>query len=264
MKANGRSPCVWRDHVRRRSAGGPGGAEVDQLLLAGLGDHDVRGFDVTVHDAALMDSRERRADADHDLDRPRRRERRPVEEDVVQRLAGHQLHDDEAQPIVETGVIDPDHVGMGQRGAQGRLGLEPADQPFVCGQVRVQDLHGDGTVQRLIDGPVHAGHPALADQARQPITAGEHPAEGDVGGDSSVHANRPSGRRRSPAHPVSYAEAGADECAQRADRRYRQGDDAGARVAPMSAVSRTARNSPRRRRRFLAMRHLFRGGLRPW
>ena len=64
---------------------------------------------------------------------------------------------------------------LGWRQVGGRLGLpaEPLDEGAVDGQLREQDLQGDGPVEQQVPGQVDLGHPAAGDVADELVAVAE-------------------------------------------------------------------------------------------
>ena len=128
--------------------------------------HDVGGLQIAVYDAGGVRGGERaghlRGDAQR-IGEPHALAR----DQLVQRLAIHQLHDNKGPPVLLADFVDGDDVGMVQRGSG--FGLLDETGPAVGIGVACfwQNLDGDETVQALVAGLVDLAHAALADLFHQ-------------------------------------------------------------------------------------------------
>ena len=75
------------------------------------------------------------------------------------------VHDEEQQALVLSGVMDPDYVGMLDRGGDTHLSLEPLLKLRVIAQFGSQRLQRVDLVQRDVGHAIHNSHPAPADHA---------------------------------------------------------------------------------------------------
>src|SRR5439155_8904821 len=102
-----------------------------------------------------------------------RRQRPAPLDDRGEVLAVDQLHDDERPGGVLPVVVDRDDVRVVQR----RRGLgfvaEPRAEVRVATVLRAEDLDGDVSVQLVVMAAIDPGHPALAEQLREPVAATE-------------------------------------------------------------------------------------------
>ena len=143
--------------------------------------------------------RGRELPAEHRPRRPGRRPRavrlvgrggaagRPAEaaefgEDLVEPLAGDELHDVVVHPALLADPVDRDDVGVVQPRRRPRLAAEPSEVPRVGQGVRRQDLQRDVPAERLLLGLVHDAHPAAAHLADDPVVAQTPRPAGDPAG----------------------------------------------------------------------------------
>ena len=83
-----------------------------------------------------------------------------------------------------------DGVHQARRGD--RLVVEAGPQDGVVGQVAVEQLHRDRSVEHLVGGLPHLGHAAARQMAVEAVAAGEEAAGARSGGVG--HAGAPGGR----------------------------------------------------------------------
>ena len=137
-----------------------GDAEVHDLDVPPVVEHDVLGLDVAVDDALAVRVRERVEELHPDRDHI------PVVQlvaQLVERVAADELPDEDAALIVREPVVERDDVGVVER--RGRLDLAHdarAERPPVG-----DDLERDGLLQRQVVGLEDLGEPAAADLADQ-------------------------------------------------------------------------------------------------
>ena len=140
-----------------------GEAEVEDLHAAVVGDEDVLGLQVAVHDALLVRRREAVRDLERVVDRLARREL-AAGEDRAERLALEQLLDDVRRAVrVRPDVVDRRDVGMVQDARGLGLLLEPAQPVRVLGERGGKDLDRDLARQPRVLRPVDLSHPSRAD-----------------------------------------------------------------------------------------------------
>ena len=158
---------------------GLGDAEVGHLHPPVLAQQDVGRLHVAVDDAGLVGVLEGPRHLGGDVDRLGRRQRPPLEERLPQGGAVDQLHDDEGQPVVEAGVEDADHVGVGQPGGGDGLAPEPLEERRVGGQLGQQQLHRHRPAQHRVLRLPHLGHAAAGDLVAEAVTAGDQVVGGN-------------------------------------------------------------------------------------
>ncbi len=152
----------------------PRDAEIEQLGgQPVVGEQDVRGLDVAVHDAARMRIGERvghlhaeRQDAliGHAALRL---------EHLVERPAGDQLHRDIGDAIGLADVVDRRDIGMAERAGRGRLAQEAAPDFGIAAIFRLERLDRDDPVDPGVVRAEHLRHRAFADARVDPVAA-EH------------------------------------------------------------------------------------------
>ena len=96
---------------------------------------------------------------------------------LAQVRAGHELHDEERPAAVGALVVDRDDVGVRQPGGGACLALEPGERLAVVGQVGVQHLDGDPTLQPGVGGEVDRRHAAVGDERLDGVSAFEQPTD---------------------------------------------------------------------------------------
>ncbi len=160
----GRLPARARLHARK--------AEVHHAHLAALGEHDVVGLEVAVHEAGLVRGRQpppcRQVDVQH-LAPGAVGRRQPVADGVPL----DELHRDEDRVLEGADVVDDHHVRVRQARDRLRLTQEAraavrADGPGRGGP-RAQQLDGDLSIQLRIVRGVDLAHPAPPQQAEHDV-----------------------------------------------------------------------------------------------
>lgn len=162
--------------VRRREP------EVEQRRLAAGADHQVRGFDVAVHDAGfvrgverprrLFEKREQRVDARAVRLRARGPRLAPFAREAGrQRLAGDEPHRDVRRAARDARVVDGADRRMVDARRRGGLAPEAAQHRLGAGAEVGVDLQGDGASEAGILGLVDGRLPAAADLAAEQVGA---------------------------------------------------------------------------------------------
>ena len=109
-------------------------------------------------------------------------------EQIAQRAAADELHDQEDQALVAALVAHADDVRVAEhRGGAGLPG-EPVDERRVVGQVLGHHLHRDRLVQPEVGGRVDRRHAAAREPLLEAVTPLEDQAHHGVG-HGSVHSN---------------------------------------------------------------------------
>ena len=137
-----------------------GDAEVHHLDVAVLVEHHVLRLDVAVHDALAVRVGERVEELDADGRHV------PVAEvvaELVERVAAHELPDEDAALAVGEPVVERHDVGVVER----RGGLDLAHDARVQRPPGADDLERDGLLQREVVGLVDLRETAAADLADQ-------------------------------------------------------------------------------------------------
>ena len=159
----------------------PGDAEVHDLDVAARRQHDVAGLDVAVDDPRTVAVVQRREHARGDLQRPLGEDLATLAQDVAQRPAGDELHDDvglgDAGPVgggLLAGVVDGDDRGVVERRRGLRLAAEPGLERRVAGEVGAQPLDRDDAAEPRVVALAHLGHAAAAEQLAELVAAADH------------------------------------------------------------------------------------------
>jgi len=146
------------------AAGGcvAGYAEVDELDVVVVVDHDVFRLEVAVNDAIGMDVLERIENADGDVDGALLRDA-AFSEDVAEEAAGDPLHDH-----VHAGAFlsaeDAHDLGVVKFFADAAFALEPVEEDGIGFEIGVGDFEGDDAVVTGVDGAIDGGHAAAGDR----------------------------------------------------------------------------------------------------
>lgn len=150
----------------------PGQAEVGQPRMTVVADQHVRGLDVAVHDAPLVQRRQRAGDLSRE---PRRlgRVEGPEPEQGLEALSLDQLHDEEGGAQMLAVVVDGDHAA--HAGVGRHLGLA---REARRGRVRGgrEQLQGHGPVEPLIARPEHRAHAAAPERRLDEVAVGDQVA----------------------------------------------------------------------------------------
>ena len=149
-----------------------------------VGEQDVGRLDVPVHQTSLMGVHQHVGDLSGDGHRQPGWKSPLFVEQLAQRGAAHQLHDDVGGASVHAGVERRDHSGMGKAGGGDCLAPEALQEDTVLGQVGLQQLDGHGTAQDLIVALPDVGHPAASDRHHQPVAPTQYAAGLEGGGRS--------------------------------------------------------------------------------
>ena len=215
-RVDGLAAGLLRRHVRERPEQGspsrPGGvaaprravrmaehvvlgeAEIQDLEPTVRGHHDVRGFDVAVHDAAGMGCPKGFREAVHDLEGLLQRRWLPPCV-LRQGLARHVLHRDEPDrtlfPFDLVDLVDDGDARVGEGGGCPRLAQEPGVGLLVGLHVVPQRLQGHGAVQPDVLGEVNLTHATAAEPLEDAVAP-------DRRADHKGSIMDPAGGRRGP------------------------------------------------------------------
>jgi hypothetical protein len=138
--------------------------------LAGLGDHEVRRFDVAVNDAGGVSPGEPGAHLGHQPELFRDAHLGATLDLFFERLPLDVLHHDERRVLERAVVVDVNDVGVTERRERARFAIEAiADVARVEG--RVQQLDHDHAGRVRIAREIDARHPAPGDQGLDFIAA---------------------------------------------------------------------------------------------
>jgi hypothetical protein len=141
-------------------AGEPRGEpEIGDLHLAGgRNDQDVRGLEISVNDASLMDVGDGVRNADGKLEEPADRHRRA--EQPLERLSAGVFHDEGERPIVHLEREGPDDGSHVEHLARLVLPLEPGEVLRPAAP-RVEHLEDHRAAVGVSNSAVHGGTAAL-------------------------------------------------------------------------------------------------------
>lgn len=147
-----------------RLAEGTGDTEVGDLHLTLVGDEDVRGLDVAVHDARLVGRLETVGGLAHERDDLRRRQPAGVLVDHRgEGGAAHVLHHEVVGVGVATEVVHLRDVRVAEPGSGARFLVEPTGELGIFGQLAADHLHRNGAVEHVVVRDPDLAHPATGD-----------------------------------------------------------------------------------------------------
>ena len=136
-----------------------GESEVEQFGLPVLGDHDVGGLQVAVHDAGGVGADQCAGDLNSILQHFAEAE--PGARDkFFERFAFNEFHRDVIQAVFRTYIEDGDDIGMVERRRRLRLLDEALFAFFVAGLAGHQNLESDFAAEPGVFGAIHLTHPA--------------------------------------------------------------------------------------------------------
>ena len=178
--------CRARIGEPARRAGQLGEAEVEDLHLAVLGQHEVRRLDVAMDDAGVMGPRQPARHLQGDVDRLADGQR-AAGDARPQRLAGVERHGDEQATVLgAVDVVDGADVRVVEGGGAARFAVEAIAGRRVPGEVRRQELERDMALEVRVEGLVHDPHAPTAhlleDLVVRDRLAGHVPEPLDFGG----------------------------------------------------------------------------------
>ena len=176
----GRSQHRARVGDRCRIVGhGPGDAEVHDLDLAVLGDHDVAGLDVTVHEQGTMAVFESGQDPGDDSHRLAWLER-AVGDDVTQEPPVNVFHDDVGNLCLDAvrftngllaGIEDAHNSGVRHPRRFLRLFTEQDAEARVGGEGRLQELDRNAPSEAGVGADVDIRHATAPDEITELVSA---------------------------------------------------------------------------------------------
>ena len=144
-------------------------------------DQHVRGFQIAVHDAALMRGRETERELAHDLDRIFGRQMAFRVEQSFERLARHEIHADEPDFAVPHEIVDAHDVRARHLAREQQFLAEALERVGTAGELGPQQFQRDVDIEldvvRLID-DAHAAH---AEQAHDAEAVGDDIAGAQLG-----------------------------------------------------------------------------------
>ena len=180
------APAVAAGELGRDGDRQPEVGQRDALLAVRLGDHDVSGLDVTVHETVRVGGVEGVRDLGDDPHRRSHREAAAPVDQLLQGGAVDEAHRDVEAPVLLAAAVDGEDVGVLQRRGASRLGPEALAEALVLRDRRGDHLERDEPAQLDVDRAVHDSHATGARAPLDPV-AGDHAAgrqqaePGDVG-----------------------------------------------------------------------------------
>ncbi|CAH0327155.1 hypothetical protein SRABI128_05819 [Microbacterium sp. Bi128] len=135
-------------------------AEVAELDPPVVGDQDVFGLDVPVDHSGGVRGAEAFDDRIDQRQGQPRRQGALVIEDIPQRVALDEFHDQIGEPAVLALVQDAHDVWVGEPGGSLGFAAQPIEELRVVSQMGMEHLQRDITLKALVRGEVHGGHPA--------------------------------------------------------------------------------------------------------
>ena len=164
-----------RGRLRDRVGGrrDPRDAEVRDLHLATRVQHDVAGLDVAMDHSPGVCGLERLAHIHRDVDRAVRQDAAAAGQELGERATLHVLHHDVVHAVVRAGVEHRDDVRVPDARGGLRFAAEALHEPVVVGELRCEDLHGDGSTQHRVRAEEDLGHAAPAELALDAVTPSE-------------------------------------------------------------------------------------------
>ena len=150
-------------------------AEIGELHDVVFGDQDVGRLDVAMKQPLAVRVGEAAGDLRRIIDRDRLGQTSVGGNDLGQRRAVDQLHDDEIRIVLPSDVERVDDVRM--RKLRGRFGLlvEAANELFVGGVLLAQHFDRDAAAQQRIGAAVDGRHAAFAELAVEAVAVIEDP-----------------------------------------------------------------------------------------
>ena len=151
--------------------------EVGQVGVLVLGDQDVAGLDVAVHEPASVRRVERPRHLRDDRERPPRLQRPGAAQERAQIAALDVAHGQERRPLSVAGVIDRDDVRVIERGRDPRLAQEALPERVLVHKLGRQDLQRHLALQPLVLGEVHRAHRPAPDHRLDAVSRENAPYE---------------------------------------------------------------------------------------
>jgi hypothetical protein len=182
-----------RDGAEERGTrGGVGGRgtrepEVPELDPTVVGEQDVLGLEVAVHDAGAVRGRQAGEHGTEDVRRLFRGERAVLVQEVPQRDARDVLHHDVDAVVLGALVVHAHQVRVRQAGGGTGLLDEAFPEGLVVGQVPVHDLDRDAALESDVGGEVHGRHPAPRDAGADAVPLIDHATDHRVRGGVRGH-----------------------------------------------------------------------------
>ena len=132
------------------------------------------GFEIAMDDARVVRRAQRRRHVAQDRQRARQLHRPLLLDDLRQRRAVEQLHDDEAFARLGRPVVEHLHdVGVADLRRRARLDAEALDHRLLVGVLAPHDLDRHAPPELEVLGLVHAPHAAFAEPPQDAVAPGE-------------------------------------------------------------------------------------------
>jgi len=145
-------------------------AEIQNFCMTAVGDENIRGLDVAVHDAFGVGRIQAFGDVDANFEQPFELESATGNQ-VLESGTFHVLHDDEGAAVVLLNIVDGADVGMIQRGSRAGFALEAFQGLRIFGDVIRQELERHEAPQFGVLGFVHYAHATTAEFFDNPVLA---------------------------------------------------------------------------------------------
>ena len=139
-------------------AGEAGEAEIGDLDLAGVGEHDVFRLDVAVDHAFVGGLGQRGGGLPHDRQRPAQLGRSVPGEPLAEVQPADVFLDNVVQPVAVAHLMNLHDVGVDQGRRRLRLPLEALQIRRVVGEFGLEDLDGDAAIQQALLAEIDLGH----------------------------------------------------------------------------------------------------------
>ncbi len=135
--------------------------EIQNLGLPAIGDENIRGLDVAMHDAFRV----RRVECIRDSGAQVQKHfdiERPVIERVLERAPLQKFHGDEGAAAIFADIVNRANVGMIQSGSSLRFALKTLERLRIVFKFRREKFQRDGAVQFRVFGLVDDAHASAA------------------------------------------------------------------------------------------------------
>jgi hypothetical protein len=142
------------------SDGGFGEAEVEKLG-GGLGEHDVAGFEVAMHDAGAVGFIEGVSDFGADFESLIDRKRAPGDA-LGEAFAFDAFHDKEIDAVLRADIEKRADIRMIQRGDGLGFALEPELARGVAGKMCRENFNGNGPLKTRVASAIDLAHTTRA------------------------------------------------------------------------------------------------------
>ena len=181
--------------------------EVSDLDLAAVGDEDVLGLDVAMHQPVFMGAGQGRHHRLEEIKGPHWGEGRLLGDDVAQGAPRHVFHDDERAIPIHPLVEDRHHMRVDEPGCRFGLGVESFRKFRI--ESLVHDLDRDNARKAQILGSINGCHPATSDFGHDLVATLEDVTHQRVSAHGHAHdyASRTVGEEGGAAHLEVYAQS---------------------------------------------------------